>query len=220
MLSRKTKRKPVIEPWAVFTLGVMMLAAGITLLILHISGVFKGDRGPPGVNGTSSSGSSYASEAFAVALRSPFVFAIGGVYEPITNLTSTVDTDFFPDVAPSTLFINLNTDSFNLATGVYTVGLGGSYVINFPVFISAPLNGALFQMTVNGVGLGTVWQSSDDIYTGIVYLPTGALVQIRGFTPELPTTIPTYEQTTSSPPRNGLSFIWSMAKVAKEISIE
>lgn len=223
---RRAKSVPVINPWAMFTLGAMLFAAGVTLVILHAAGVFKGEQGQPGVNGTNgvngtgSSGSSYATEAFSVALRSPFVFNSGGVYEPITNFTSTVDTDFFPDVAPSTLFLNLNTDSMNMATGVYTVGLGGVYVVTFPLAIDAPVNGANFQMTINGAGLGTVWQNNDDIRTEIIYFPAGAQVQIRGVTSDIPTTIPIYKQTSFSPPKNGHSFIWSAVKVAKEISIE
>lgn len=207
-------------------LFVLNVAALATLISLASSGVFNGksckpcvngtagEAGPPGPQGPAGASASSSPESFSVSLRAPYVFSTTTVYEPINNFTATVDTDAFPDVSPRTLFLDLTASTFNLGTGIFTVGANGTYTINFSQIMDAGACSITFQLTVNGAGQGMVWQGNDDIYSGLMHLRQGDFVQIRGWTSVSPCSAPVSKLTAFSPPANAYALVWSMAKIA------
>lgn len=203
-------------------LFVLNVATLVTLVTLASTGVFKGQRGvngtigetgPPGPAGADGASAFNTLEAFSVSLQAPYVFSTA-FYEPINNFTATVYTDAFPDISPRTLFVDVTASTFNLAMGIFTVGANGTYVINFSQLIQAGSCSITFQLTVNGVGQGLVWQGNDDVYSNLLRLQQGDFVQIRGWASELPCSVPVSKLTLFSPPANSYALVWSMAKVA------
>lgn len=222
MFKQKTRRTDVN---GIYVVSALLMVTGIVLLSLHLSGVFKGSRGPAGpagINGTDGAagppgpagvdGAGTTPEAFAVTLNAPYVFSTN-FYEPITNLTATVFTDGFPDVSPRTFFVDVTTSTMNLATGVFTVGATGTYFVSFTHLFSASGCSPSFQLTINGAGNGMVHQGVE-VYTSAIRLVAGDFVQVRGWTIDLPCTLPVNTLTDFQVPANSYSFMWAMAKIS------
>lgn len=114
----------------------------------------RGPPGPPGANGTTT-------ESFSIAMLGDFYSDVAETYYPVPNWTSTVDTVLYPDMAPETLFVNLDTGTLDLVTGTFTVGTAGVYRVSFPQRAVSDVQNGYPCPIINGVGTGCLLTTGD-----------------------------------------------------------
>jgi hypothetical protein len=82
----------------------------------------EGTQGPTGP-----AGEPEPSIGFALSLAQPFTSQFGNSWEDVDNMTSTLNTTLFPEMAPESLFTNVPGGGLNELTGVFQVDKPGTY---------------------------------------------------------------------------------------------
>jgi len=117
-------------------------------------------------------------EAFSVILTQDFTSGVTG-FNGMTGLTGSLNTSTFPNVDPSLVYDNIHYGSMNYTTGVFTVGITGTYEITRSLILTSGTanTSRLPSFQINGAGLVFIINSLNTnlmIYSsGLLKLKTG-----------------------------------------------